>query len=165
MAVSDAFSPALHDRWVVVTLETERVALALRDVERIVRAVQVTPLPDAPDIVLGAIDVAGLVLPVLNLRHRLGLPDRIIAPAQQFVIARAGSRRIVLVVDEVLGIIDRPREAVVPAAQVIGGLGAVHGMLRLEDGLALIHDLQAFLSLDEEATLTRALQEEPAHVQ
>ena len=45
-------------------------------VERVVQAVEITPLPGAPDGMLGVIDVAGRVLPVFDLRQRLELPPR-----------------------------------------------------------------------------------------
>ena len=51
---------------VVFRLDERRYALPLAVVERVVRAVDVTPLPKAPPMVLGVIDVHGRVLPVLN---------------------------------------------------------------------------------------------------
>jgi two-component system, chemotaxis family, protein-glutamate methylesterase/glutaminase len=54
---------------VVFRLDEVRYALRLTVVERIVRAAQVTPLPNAPTIVFGVIDLEGRVLPVLNIAH------------------------------------------------------------------------------------------------
>lgn len=65
-----------HSQLVVFRLDAQRFALPLTAVERVVRAVAVTLLPDAPAIVLGAIDVHGRVLPVLNVRRRFNLPQR-----------------------------------------------------------------------------------------
>jgi purine-binding chemotaxis protein CheW len=39
-------------------------------VERIVRVVEVTPLPKAPEIVLGVVNVQGQIIPVINIRKR-----------------------------------------------------------------------------------------------
>jgi purine-binding chemotaxis protein CheW len=72
---------------VVFRLDNQRYALPLPTVERIVRAVEVTALPKAPSIVLGIVDVAGRVCPVLNVRQRFGLPDKEIRSADQFLIA------------------------------------------------------------------------------
>jgi purine-binding chemotaxis protein CheW len=41
---------------------------------------------------------------------------------------------------------------------VVPGLEHVHGIARTQDGLLLVHDLDRFLALDEEAALTRALE-------
>jgi chemotaxis signal transduction protein len=59
---------------VVFTLDEQRYALHLDAVKRIVRAVEVTPLPKAPQIVLGVVNVQGKVIPVMNLRSRFSLP-------------------------------------------------------------------------------------------
>ena len=60
-------------RWVTFTLEGQRYALPLESVHRALRAVEITPLPLAPDAVAGAIDVGGRTLPVFSLV--LALPD------------------------------------------------------------------------------------------
>lgn len=46
----------------------------------------------------------------------------------------------------------------VPGSGILPGLSLVDGVVKREDGLILIHDLERLLSLDDEAALTRALQ-------
>ena len=60
------------------SLEGQRYALPLSVVRRVVFAVQVTLLPNAPGIVLGVVDFHGDVIPVLNVRRRFQLPERAI---------------------------------------------------------------------------------------
>ena len=146
-----------HVELAVFRLDDQRYALRLGAVERFVRAVEVTPLPGAPAIVLGAIDVAGSVLPVLSLRRRFGMPERAVDIADQFLIARTSSRTVALMMDEALGVIAVPGEAVTGAGRIVPGLEHVQGVVRLDDGLVLIHDLETCLSLDEERALTEAL--------
>ncbi len=148
---------------VVFRLDAQRYALALAMVERIVRAVAVTPLPKAPAIVLGVIDVAGSVLPVLNLRRRFGLPERKIDVASLFLIARTSRRTVVLVVDEAQEVTARADAAIIDSAQIVPGLKHVSGVVKLSDGLVLIHDLEKFLSLDEAHALDEAMNHEVAH--
>lgn len=143
---------------VVFRLGEQRYALPLAAVERIVRAVEVTPLPGAPAIVLGAIDVEGRVLPVLNLRRRLRLPEREIGPADQFLIARTERRGVALVIDEAQGVIEREQSAIIGSDRIVPGLGQFQGVVKLDDGLVLIHDLEKFLCLDEARTLDEAME-------
>jgi purine-binding chemotaxis protein CheW len=142
---------------VVFLLDGRRYALALPVVERIVRAVAVTPLPQAPPIVLGVIDVAGHIIPVLDVRQRLRLPQRPVGPDDQFAIVRAARRRVALVVDAAQGVAATPAYAVVRSADITPGLEYLRGVVQLQDGLVLIHDLDQFLSLDEAHTLDTAL--------
>ncbi len=148
---------------VVFRLDEQRYALPLASVERIVRAVEVTVLPDAPAIVLGAIDVTGRILPVLNLRRRFGLPERETLPSDQFLIAHPTRRAVVLVVDEAQGLIEYPVAGIVPPARIVPGLEQIQGVVKLDDGLVLIHDLEKFLSLDEARALDAAMNQEAAH--
>ena len=61
-------------------------ALPLAEVEEVVRAVAVTPVPDVPETVLGIIDVRGHWRVVVDLRRRLGLAPARLAPSQRFVL-------------------------------------------------------------------------------
>lgn len=144
----------------VFCLDTGRFALPLRSVDRIVRAAYVTPLPLAPDIVLGAIDVEGQVLPVFNLRRRFQLPERAIDPADHFLIARTTWGPVVLVIDAAQGLFEGPSTPMSDAHSLGPNLGHSRGVIQLEDGLVLIQDLEHFLSPDEARTLAEAMSEQ-----
>lgn len=150
-------------RWVVFGLDAGRYALPLAVVERIVRAAHITPLPLAPPAVLGAIDVEGHVLPVFNLRCKFRLPERNVDPADQFLIARAAQRTVVLVIDAAHGVLERPAVAMIDAAHIAPTLGHIRGVIPLEDGLVLVHDLDAFLSPEEARALDEAMSQDGPH--
>src|SRR5277367_233894 len=61
---------------VVFDLEEQRYALRLSAVEQVVRAVEITPLPKAPEIIRGVVNVHGRVVPVYHIRARFRLPER-----------------------------------------------------------------------------------------
>lgn len=143
---------------VVFTLNDRRYGLPLSAVQRIVRVVEVTSLPKAPEIVLGVVNVQGQVIPVINVRRRFGLPEREIALTDQMVIARTARRPVALVVDSVTGVLEYSERETVGAQDVLPDLSYVQGVVKLDDGLILIHDLDTFLSLEEEAHLDRALE-------
>jgi len=142
--------------WVVFGLDQWRYALPLAAVQRVVRAAQYTPLPLAPDVVLGALDVEGEIYPVFDLRRRFHLPQRAVQADDQFLIARTARRSVVLAIDSAHGVIE-PSSPVTEAARVAPQLAQVRGIMALEDGLVLIQDLEQFLSADETQALDRAL--------
>ena len=134
-------------------LDGRRYGLLLSTVARVVRMVDVTPLPKAPEIVLGVINVRGQVIPVINLRRRFRLPERAIDLADHLIVARTARRPLALIVDAAIGVLECSDRDVEPAREVLPGLDYVEGIAKLEDGLILIHDLDKFLSLDEQAAL------------
>jgi purine-binding chemotaxis protein CheW len=141
---------------VVFRLDDRRFALPLAVVERAVRAVDVTPLPQAPAIVLGAINVHGDVLPVLNVRRRFLMPEREVGLTDWFLLARTVRRTVVMVVDEV-DVVERPQAEIVRSPWIVPGPEQFPGVVKLDDGLVLIHDLERFFSLDEARTLDEAM--------
>lgn len=147
-------------QWVVFGLDGHRYALPLHAVERVVRAAYVTPLPSAPSIVLGALNIAGQVLPVFNVRRKFRLSEREIRPEDQFLIARSLHRTVVLAIDSVCGLLELPVDVPVDAATLIPDRGPIRGVIPLEDGLVLIHDLDLLLSPDETRALDDALNED-----
>lgn len=147
---------------VVFQLDDQRYALPIQAVERVVAAAAITVLPDAPAVVMGVIDLEGRVVPVLNIRRRFGLPERDVALTDQFIVAQTARRIVVLTTDQALGVIHRSAGELVAPPDVVRGVGQLQGILRMEDGLVLIHDLDSFLALDEELALDEALKKETA---
>ena len=145
------------DRLVAFVLDDQRYALHLSAVERIVRMVEITPLPKAPGIIKGVINLQGLVIPVFNIRKRFGLEEREPDLSDHLIIAKTSRRTAGLFVDEVLGMVDREASEVVPSEKILPGIKYVEGVIKLEDGMVLIHDLELFLSPDEEKTLDEAM--------
>lgn len=156
-------SPIPTAQWVVFGLDDRRVAVPLLAVERVVRAVHVTPLPRAPGMVIGVIDVAGTVLPVMNVRRKFGLPERAIAPADHFLIARTGRGPIILAIDTTHGVLEHPPASIADAAILATDTDHITGALALPDGLVLIHDLDRFLSPQEAHELDEAMRRKLPH--
>jgi purine-binding chemotaxis protein CheW len=142
---------------VVFSLDDQRYALALARVQRAVRVVGITPLPKAPPIVLGIIDLGGVVIPVIDIRQRFNHPPRDVRLSDHLIVATTGKRTVALLVDETKGVIEASPESFAPAGEILPGLELVDGAMKLENGLILIHDLERLLSLEEETAIDRAL--------
>ncbi|SEU37697.1 chemotaxis protein CheW [Stigmatella erecta] len=138
-------------------LEGQRYALPSMDVRELVRAVSLTPLPRAPDVVEGLLNLRGQLLPVLDLRRRFRLPPRPLSPADHFIIARAGPREVGLRVDRAEGLLTLAPGALDEAPSTLPGVGYVAGAVKLPEGLVLVHDLKTFLSEAEALALDTAL--------
>jgi purine-binding chemotaxis protein CheW len=143
----------------VFTLDEPKYALDLAAVERVVRAVEITPLPKAPEVVQGLINVQGQIVPVVDVRKRLHLPPREMHLDDQFIIARTSRRWVALVVDSVVGIRVLADQEMVSAEQALPCAEYIQGVAKLADNLVLICDLDQFVSLIEERMLAETLSE------
>ena len=140
-------------------LDSQRYALPLETVEQVLAMVLVSPLPQAPDMVVGVINFHGVLLPVLDIRSRFGLPPRTWGPQTQLMVVRPGPYRLVLPVDQVSGVSRVSVDPIPPEALIYPGVGPLAGIVRLPDGLLFLCDVEAFLSLDEARQLAAALKE------
>lgn len=142
-----------------VVLDEVRYAVEADRVAEIAPRVLVTPLPDAPPPVLGVVTVRGELVPVVNLRHRLGHALREPRLEDHFVIARGARRTVGLVVDRALGLREirasELRPPILPSQQIAG-------IAVLPDGLVLLQDLDRVLSLDEERAIDRGIEALPS---
>lgn len=150
-------SMKILDHLIVFSLDRQLYALPLQVVDRVVRMVAITPLPKAPEIVLGVVNFQGRVIPVINMRRRFRLPEKEIALTDQLVVAHTSKRPVALVADEVHDVIAGSAQRLFEIELILPGVEHVDGVIKLEDGLILIHDLDKFLSLEEERSLNQAL--------
>lgn len=144
-------------RLLLFTIDDRRFGIGAANVSEIVRAVAITPLPGAPTVIEGVIDVRGEIVPVFDLRRRFGLPARDIATTDQFVLTRSGRRTAALHVDRASDLVDVDAGRITPTAVATTAHPAIAGVATLPDGLALISDVDAFLSQAEAETLDAAL--------
>jgi len=151
----------MNDKNSLITfiLEEQKIALHLSNVDRVVMAAEITTLPKAPDIVLGIINVGGKIIPVVNTRKRFRMPDRDLRLSDQFIMAHTARRTVALWVDTVTDIIEPASQEMIDAGDILPNLEYVEGVVKLKDGMILIHDLEQFLSLQEEKALHEAMEE------
>ncbi len=141
----------------IFTLDELRYALYLPVVEKVFRAVEITPLPRAPAIIYGVVNIQGRIIPVVNVRRRFRLPEREIELDDQMILAHTPRWTVALLADSIDGVKEFHKEDLAPARDLLPGLEYVEGVLKVPNGMVLIHDLDAFLSLDEEEKLDEAM--------
>ncbi len=142
-------------------LASGRYALPMERVVELAPMVHARDLPGAPAVVIGLVNHRGSAIPLVPLRRVFALEEETLAARtdgrgpvdDHLVIAEGRTRRYALQVDRVIGL------RTVDAAKIEAGLPARHvrGVLVLEGELVVVQDLDALLSLDDEATLERAV--------
>lgn len=142
----------------VFQLGGQRFGVAAYDVVELLPAVSVTPLPRAPAIVEGVINVRGQLVPVLDIRSRFGLEERPVRHSDHYVVAKAGKRVVAVRADRALDLVHVPGEALIDATEAVPASPYIKGVAKLPDGLVLLHDLHAFLTSAEEASLDAAFE-------
>jgi purine-binding chemotaxis protein CheW len=142
---------------VVFVVDGQRYALPLETVERVVRAVEVTPLPEAPPIISGVINIQGRVVPVLDLRKRFHLEERAVDPEDHFVVARSATGAVALPVDEAEGLVRDLGGEQVAAAEIVPDLNYVEQVFLMGPEMVFVLAIDTVLTDDEELVLADSL--------
>jgi purine-binding chemotaxis protein CheW len=142
---------------VVFEIDGRRYGLPAADVREIVRAVSVSPLPGAPPVVEGLINVRGALVPVLDLRARFAMAAKDPSHTDHLLLASAGTRLVAIRADRALDLAQVDPADVENATAIVPDAQYLRGVAKLTDGLVLIHDLRTFLKDTEALSLDDAL--------
>lgn len=150
-----------HRLFLLATLDGLRLALPADAVDQVLPAAAYAPLPTAPPVILGVLDLRGRPLPLLDLRSRLGRPPRDPWPSDHVVVCRVADRRVGVWLDHAAGLEDVSLDGIVEVTQVAQA-PHVQGVVMHPDGTLLVLDVRSFLSADEALGLERSLSDAAA---
>ena len=141
----------------VFDLEGRTFGLPSTEVVELVRAVAIAPLPLGPRVVAGVINLHGRVVPVFDLRVRFGMASSPLEPTDHFVVARSAGRVVALRADRIRQLATVARDEIEAADRLVSGLHYLSGVTKTANGVVFVHNLDAFLSEAEAASLDGAL--------
>jgi purine-binding chemotaxis protein CheW len=135
----------------------ETYALAAARVREMLAPPPHTALPHAPRSVLGLVNLRGRLVPVIDLRARLGLPDAAAGAERRLLVCEAGGDVVGLLVDALEEVFPaRPRDIEpIPPLGAAARSEALAGVVARPRGPALLLDLDRLLG-------SGPLYEEPA---
>jgi purine-binding chemotaxis protein CheW len=132
---------------VVFQLGAEEYAVPIAQVREVVRVGEITRVPHAPPHIRGVMNLRGRILPVVEIRTRLGLGPAELGPGSRVVVADVRDRMVGLLVDAVAQVSRLSERAVMPPPEEIraGGADAITGMARRGERLLLLLELDRIL--------------------
>lgn len=106
-----------------------------------------TFVPGAPSYVAGLVTVRGLIVPVIDLRARLGLPPAALTLDTRVIVSECAGRVVALVVDSAREVLKLDLEKHQPAPGIVSeqASGFVHAVHALGQRLLLLVDLPKIL--------------------
>ncbi|MGC9955081.1 MAG: chemotaxis protein CheW [Rhizomicrobium sp.] len=103
---------------IVVHIGSQMFGIDMMAVREIRAWSEPTPLPQAPHFVRGMIQLRGTVIPVIDLRDRLGLGETVATTTSVLVIAEIGLRLVSLLVDGVCDLVALSRASLQAAPHI-----------------------------------------------
>jgi purine-binding chemotaxis protein CheW len=108
-----------------------------------------TPLPHAPPVSRGVVNLRGAILPIVDLAALLGLPATATTKQNVIIVVEASSQTVGLLVDGVSDILTVTPEMVQPAPSIATGGGAANigGLIEIEGRLLTLLNLGSLMAV------------------
>lgn len=125
----------------------EEFGLEILKVQEINRMMDVTRLPNAPSYVEGVINLRGKVIPVIDLRKRLGMEPKEHDKHTRIIVMELHGKVVGFVVDAVSEVLRIPRSVTEPPPTFASSTGSdyITAVGKLEDRLLTLLDLEKIL--------------------
>jgi purine-binding chemotaxis protein CheW len=129
-------------------LDREEYGVEVRQVQEIRRVSEITSVPRAPEFIRGVINLRGRILPVLDLKRKLGLGEVAVGRATRIVVVRVKERLLGLLVDGASQVLKVEVSRVEPPPEevVVRGGDYIRGVAKLDDRLIILVDLERLLA-------------------
>jgi purine-binding chemotaxis protein CheW len=138
-----AAAEAVEERtFVAFLLDREEFGLPVASVREVLRVGELTRVPQAPPHIRGVTNVRGSILPVVEIRTRIGLGPLDPGPAARIVVLEVGERALGLLVDRVTHVVKvRATEIEPPPAEIVSArTDYVVGVAKRPGGLLILLD-------------------------
>ena len=131
-------------------LAREEYGVDVRLVQEIIRVTEVTQVPRAPEFIKGVINLRGRIIPVVDLKRKLGLGEVEVAKLSRIVVVKIKERLLGLLVDGASQVLKVPVSSIEAAPEEVADVeaAAVRGVAKLPGRLIILMDLMKTLSLE-----------------
>ena len=129
----------------------EEFGVDILRVQEINRMSQITKVPNTPDFLEGVINLRGRIVPVIDLRVKLGMLRKEHDKDTRIVVVELKGKTMGFIVDEVNEVLRISKDITEAPPDIISGVNAeyITSIGKLEDRLLILLDLEKILSMSE----------------
>lgn len=136
----------------------EEFGIDILKVQEIIRLMTITEVPNSPDFVEGVINLRGRVIPVLDLRIKLGMERIEHSSTTRIIVVEINSTTVGFIVDAVSEVLRIPQSITETPPEIVAGVDSeyITSVGKLEDRLLILLDLEKILTRNEQKELKKA---------
>ncbi|TCS80967.1 chemotaxis protein CheW [Pectinatus cerevisiiphilus] len=143
---------------VAFKLKREEYGMSILNVEEIKRLTDITRVPFTPDFIKGVMNLRGSVLPVIDLKKRIGLPDAEYTDATRIIVVKLEEITVGMIVDAVTEVLTIDTDHITNSKQIASTESDMHsesnkfinGIGNLNNRLVILLNLSEILGLNGE---------------
>ena len=134
-----------ENQYVIFKLDNEEYGIDIMNVQEIIRPPKVTSLPCAPPHVLGIINLRGVIIPIIDLKQRLGLESSEDTDETRVIVVKVENHPYGIIVNSVQEVLRLNSEQIERGDNVYHKIDQsfISGIARLEDRLVILLKLSA----------------------
>ncbi len=146
MAPTHPSLPASHQH-LTFTLAEQAYGIDILNVQEIKGWAAITPIPNTPPFIKGVMNLRGTIIPVVDLRLKLGLPETAPTRYAVIIVARVAGRTVGLLVDAVSDVLDfQPDDVQLPPDLGVNVNGRfIRGVVCVENAVITLLDITQLL--------------------
>jgi len=136
-------------------LGDEDFAVDISRVQEINRMLKITKVPNSQEFVEGVVNLRGKIVPVVNLRERLGFPKKEEDAKTKIIVTEINNSLIGFIVDEVREVIRIPKDIIEQTPTIASSIekDLINGVAKLEDRILILLNIENLFQLQEEIKL------------
>ncbi len=140
---------------VTFRLGNEEFSVDILKVQEIIRLMELTRVPKAPEFIEGVINLRGKVIPVMDLRKRFCMPAAEDTSEARIIVVELANTTVGFRVDGVSEVLRLPADTVEPPPTMVSGVETeyIRGVGKLDDRLIILLDVEKVLTEKDHAAL------------
>lgn len=144
-------TPTTKENFILFQLKMTTYGIKSLVVRQMEMIEQVTPVPNTPDYIDGIVFSRGQVIPVLNLRKRLGFEEIPYDMSTRLIVVQDKDRLVGLLVDSSREFISLDTGIIQPPPDYIAGLSGkyLEGIATLDQRIILILDIESIIEMSD----------------
>lgn len=130
----------------IFTLAGKEYGVDIKDIKEVIRMRKITPIPDAAAYVEGVMSLRGRVVPLINLRKKLGLEIKNNMHLSRIIVTDLKAKSVGMIVDGVSDVLKVEDENITPPDEALKDAEYLTGVARVGKRLILLVDIGKFLA-------------------
>jgi len=136
---------------VTFKLENEEFGVDILKVQEINKMMNITKIPNAPSFIEGVINLRGKIIPIIDLRKRLGFHNRVYDKSTRIIVVELDGLVLGFIVDSVSEVLRIPGNTIEPPPSIVSGIESdyIEGVGKLNDRLLILLELKKIFASPE----------------
>lgn len=143
---------------VTFKLGTEEFGVDILKVQEINKMMNITRIPNAPAFIEGVINLRGKIIPIVDLRKRLGFNGQGYDKSTRIIVVELEGLVLGFIVDSVSEVLRIPGNTIEPPPSMVSGIESeyIEGVGKLDDRLLILLELKKVFSTPEKKDIESA---------